>query len=191
MPISQSLAELGIAPEAARRMRPWLLALTMAVVDLRRAGYSEQQGVDRRFLQQAHGDTTPKPVVPLETPEDQLRAMADLPEKIQLLMLDDAADQLAGGNMMDEMLKAWRAGDSEALAALVFKPMRDRPELLPLYEAIFFKRNRKMASRLQELLGQTKSYFVVVGAGHLVGQGNVVESLRAQGFEVEQVHVLE
>jgi uncharacterized protein YbaP (TraB family) len=34
------------------------------------------------------------------------------------------------------------------------------------------------------LLAQGKDYFVVFGAGHMVGEGGLVEILRARGYRV-------
>jgi len=64
--------------------------------------------------------------------------------------------------------------------------MREQPEILPIYEKLFFSRNRNMADQIERLLKEKKRPFVVIGAGHLLGKDGVVEILRRKGYRVEQ-----
>jgi uncharacterized protein YbaP (TraB family) len=44
-----------------------------------------------------------------------------------------------------------------------------------------------MLTRLKLLADKPGRYFVVVGAGHLVGAGGIVDLLRAQGIVAQQL----
>jgi uncharacterized protein YbaP (TraB family) len=44
-----------------------------------------------------------------------------------------------------------------------------------------------MASRIEEFLRTKETYFIVVGAGHLVGNKGIIEILRGKGYQVEQL----
>jgi uncharacterized protein YbaP (TraB family) len=184
--VSSKAATIGLPAQALSRMRPWLTAITLTVLKMQSAGYSQDRGVDISFIERAKQEE--KPIVALETMEGQLRAMADLPEDVQILLLQQTLLQLEDDDFVQELFEAWAHGDAEGLAELLFEDLVEHPELEPAYEALFFRRNRHMATRLDELLKEGKPLFVVVGAGHLVGPGSVVELLREAGYGVTQVH---
>lgn len=82
--LNEAAARYGLPLEVLRLQRPWLAALTLAGMAINQSGFSEMHGVDRYFLELARGA---KPIVELETFEDQLSLLADLPATDQEWML--------------------------------------------------------------------------------------------------------
>ena len=75
-----------------------------------------------------------------------------------------------------------------AIEELMLKvPVKDVPEYKPLMEKMFDERNVKMAEAIEGFLKGNDSCFVVVGAGHLVGQKGIVKLLQDKQYQVEQV----
>jgi hypothetical protein len=72
------------------------------------------------------------------------------------------------------------------MAALVFQDPTD-PALRPVYEKLFYERNARMAEALEGMLAQPRTWFVVVGAGHVVGPEGLVALLEKQGHRVRQL----
>jgi hypothetical protein len=78
-------------------MRPWLAALTLSLMPLKNAGLDPEHGVDKQLKAQmiaAH-----KPVIGLETAEQQIRLLADMPRAMELGLLRSSmrdADQGIG-----------------------------------------------------------------------------------------------
>lgn len=179
-----ALERAGLPPQAAERMRPWMLSVMLAVTELQKAGYSEEGGIDRMLLQRARGK---KQVVELETMDEQLQSLAGLPDSLQDLMLREQLEQTGEAEKtFAQMTSAWERGDPEALARLVFDEARN-PDYRPYYEAIFYRRNRLMADRIAALVDAPGTHFVVVGAGHLVGDQGVPALLEKKGFKVRQL----
>jgi uncharacterized protein YbaP (TraB family) len=175
---------VGLPLAGLERMRPWVVAVTLSVMELQRAGYQAGLGVDRVFLDRARGA---KEILELETAEGQLRMLAGLPEPLQDAMLRDQlsrSEQFTQG--LERIIAAWKAGDAEAMAALVFRDEAD-PVLRPVYEKLFYERNVRMAQALGGMLAQPRTWFVVVGAGHVVGPEGVVALLEKQGHRVRQL----
>jgi uncharacterized protein YbaP (TraB family) len=175
---------VGLPLAGLERMRPWVVAVTLSVMELQRAGYQAGLGVDRVFLDRARGA---KEIIELETAEGQLRMLAGLPEPLQDTMLRDQlsrSEQLTQG--LEQIISAWKAGDAEGMAALVFRDEED-PSLRPVYEKLFYERNARMAQALGGMLAQPRTWFVVVGAGHVVGPQGVVALLEKQGHRVRQL----
>jgi hypothetical protein len=44
-----------------------------------------------------------------------------------------------------------------------------------------------MASKIEDFLKTKETYFVIVGAGHLVGEKGMVEILKKKGYQVDQM----
>jgi len=56
-----------------------------------------------------------------------------------------------------------------------------------IYEKLIYERNRNMVSKIEEFLRTKETYFVVVGAGHLVGKKGIIEMLKGKRYPVEQL----
>ncbi|HEX8701371.1 MAG TPA: TraB/GumN family protein [Myxococcaceae bacterium] len=175
---------VGLPLAGLERMRPWVVSVTLSVMELQRAGYQSGLGVDRVFLDRARGVMD---IVELESAEGQLRMLASLPEPLQDAMLRDQlsrSEQLTQG--LERITQAWKAGDAEGMEALVFRDQTD-PALGLVYEKLFDERNARMAEALGKMLAQRRTWFVVVGAGHVVGPRGLLALLEQQGHQVRQL----
>jgi len=92
--------------------------------------------------------------------------------------LDSAAAQLDRGTDM------WRRGEVDEMFAMLTRSMKDQPELV---ERLITARNRRWVPQIEELLRSGTPALVVVGLGHLVGTGSVVELLQERGYTVSRV----
>jgi uncharacterized protein len=167
---------------ALEPMRPWLAALTLAVLPIVKAGYDPAKGVDN--ILKAKAIAAHKPVHGLETAEQQMHFFADLPEARQVEMLRSVLDEVEGGKaQVADILAAWSEGDLPAIDKyLNADDVQNYPDL---YAVLIVNRNRawaeKITERLKSGLGVT---FVAVGAGHLVGRDSVQKALEARGISV-------
>jgi hypothetical protein len=171
--------------ERIQGSKPWFVSTLILALEFQAAGYDAALGVDRVFIDQADSK---KPIVGLETIASQLAMLDGLPLELQVLMLkaallrtDDFADHTRG------LLGAWASGDESDLERRIFQPLEEFPELSALYEAVFWRRNESMTARLVELAGDGRTRFVVLGAGHMVGDKGIPALLAAQGFVVERI----
>lgn len=175
------ITEAGIPEPIALQLRPWALPMMLTIVEARRAGSDTLHGVDLHFARRARGTKT---IVGIETPEQQLDFFAGMPEAEQVVGLEEflararpLADSIA------DMTTAWRAGDAATLERLFFDTIQE-PAQRAVYEAVFVKRNVTMVEAIERFLADEGTYFVVVGAGHLIGPDSVVEMLRRRGHRV-------
>ena len=123
----------------------------------------------------------------LETVVDQMGFFATLSQTQQLGFLMETLDELdTAGEFVNEIVAAWRRGDSAALDKQVNGQLRES-RVDGVYDALIVKRNRHMAERIQGLMQEGDGVFVVVGAGHLVGDDSVVYMLRQRGLDVWRV----
>jgi len=72
-------------------------------------------------------------------------------------------------------------------SALLADALPPDPSLAPVVQKLFDERNVKMLAKIEGYLNSNGSYFVIVGAGHLVGKRGLVELLKSKGYAVEQL----
>ena len=70
---------------------------------------------------------------------------------------------------------------------LITSSIRDYPQLKPLMTKLLDDRNTAMTAKIERFLQTPKTYFVAVGAGHLVGEQGILSQLRHKDFTVEQL----
>ena len=180
--LQQKLAQLKIPEEKVRQMKPWLCALTLTVTDLERLGFLAQYGLDEHFYARAKQDK--KKIIPLESADFQLslfysQSRHEQEEFLMQTLTDlQAADALSG-----EMESAWKNGDGEKLYSLIAKSFSGYPKQ---FKRLVLQRNKNWLPVLEKILKREQVTLVVVGAGHLVGPGSVVDLLRRKGYLVVQ-----
>ncbi len=183
--LQAELERLGVPVEAFARLKPWLAATRLAVLQLQHAGLEPRYGIDQQMLDQA-GAT--KPVVALESLDSQLAMLDSLPPAVQELMLVDALERAPAADLQaGYLVESWLQGDEEALVELLFGETQQRPEFEVLYEKVYFERNEAMSERLQELARDGRTRLAVLGIGHMVGPRGIPALLAAQGFQVERI----
>lgn len=179
------LAARQLSEATYDRMRPGAVAMFLAVQEVQRLGFDPRLGVDMHFLERARQDG--RRIEALETPAEQIDALlADDVLTDELLLRESLAQMDTLATMLDEMLKAWRCGDADAIDRLVTEQMLDDPRLVAFHDRILVQRNRRMVERIRARLQPGEVWFVVVGAAHLVGEAGLPDLMREQGFAVDQ-----
>jgi uncharacterized protein YbaP (TraB family) len=177
-------AKLPGGAQTLQPMRPWLAALTLTMAPLIQAGLDPNLGVDK--LLKARMQKDGKPVDGLETAEQQIRMLADLPEAMQLDFLRQSFKEVAEGPAkLRELIDAWRDGDTATIARIEDEDIRKESPLL--YQRLIVERNRAWAKLIAERLQQPGVSFIAVGAGHLAGPDSVQVQLSKLGVETSPV----
>jgi len=160
-------------------MQPWFLGLHFATAMLANSGFQAQLGVDSYFLRRAKD----KSVIELETFAQQMKAFSGLDARAQSdFLIQSLTEFNTGRDMVTELVNVWRRGDDDALRRLVLEPMMSASEGRAIYQALFQRRNLSMVDKLMGQVRVGESLFVVVGAGHLLGEEGLVSLLKAKGF---------
>ena len=180
--VTQFCSDNGMPAEFFARFKPWLAAVMASMLPMQASGMTPEMGIDQHFLNLARNRMR---VEQLETAEWQLRLMADIPEaKQEQYLAATLKNSSAGQQLVRELKAAWIAGDAGRLDALVSGNWQGASGL---QKRIFSDRNPHMADAAEQCLKNSERCFIVIGAGHLVGQEGVVQLLRKRGFKVEQL----
>ena len=181
--LNNFLTSRGLLMTSFESMKPGMLAAVLTVVELQRLGLAGK-GVDEFFSDKSRRDN--KSQLALETIDHQFRALATLGigrESFTIRHALGEAEKIAG--LMQDIKKAWRAGDNQALVNVSLTPWMNR--FPALYESLLVQRNNRWLPQLEALLATPAKEYVLVGALHLVGKDGLLRLLRQKGYKVEQL----
>lgn len=172
----------GIDPRALQTLRPWRAALTLSFAYARTQGLAMEHGVETELMRQARERNLR--LSHFESPEQQIRTLADLPSADETHFLVSTMQEIeAGADDSGDADRAWARGDTQALQALLGPQMHaSGPEV---YAALITRRNAAWADDIARRLEGRGRIFIAVGAAHLIGPDSVVALLRARGIAVE------
>jgi uncharacterized protein YbaP (TraB family) len=182
--LKKELDEYGIPVELVYRQKPWFVALTLTSLELLTLGFDPDYGIDRHFLAEAEGK---KKIVELESLDYQIDLLSSFSDVDQeLFLLYTLRDLHLMNKQGEELLEAWRTGDTKMMRSLVFRDGYGERPISGIYEKLLYERNRSMSSRIEGFLRTKETCFVVVGAAHLIGGKGILETLRNKGYAVKQ-----
>ncbi len=182
--VKKELDGLGFPIEVINRQRPWFLAFTLVSIEILKLGFDPNYGIDKYFLSKATG----KKIFELESFDYQIDLFSKLSDKDQeLFLLYMLKDIKVLEQELDKLIQAWTSGNTKSMESIITRSVSEDKRLSPIYEKILYERNRSMASKIEDYLRTKETYFVIVGAGHLVGNQGIIEILKGKGFFVEQL----
>ncbi len=178
------LAQYGVPAARLSPMKPWLAGVTLSMLPLAKAGLDAKAGADvsLRTSAAAQGDR----IEGFDTPEEQVRTLADLPEREQLAFLENVIDRAAGGvDLPNKIAAAWESGDVAAIDSILNAEIKVKTP--SLYRRLLVDRNRRYAERIKALLEGKEDQFVAVGIGHLVGADSIQAFLKRKGVKLRRI----
>lgn len=165
--------------QSIQAFAPWLQASQLNLLRYNSLGFITDYGVDMQLLGRAG-----KPVYQLETAESQFQLLASFDSQVQWSMVREAIN--ASDAELLSLVEAWRSGDETALDTLMQEQLGGEGDTLML-DKILWQRNKVMADGMMRLMNAeaaSEPLFVVVGAGHVVGDKSVVQLLKQKGATV-------
>ncbi|WP_026691146.1 TraB/GumN family protein [Alteribacter aurantiacus] len=186
--IALLLSPYGLLRSDLRDMKPWYVQEILLSVVSMTAGYEPGLGIDMHFLERAAEDE--KEIIGLETAEDQLDIQNIITLETQGEQLSHTLDQYdeLGDELLD-LMAMWRRGDQEALTELRYPDENEPEDYQDYIRALTDERDEAMADSIVRFLedGEHNTYFVVVGAIHLLGENSITDRLEQEGYTVNTV----
>ena len=181
--IAPAAASAGIPILTLDRMKTWLAAVTLSQSALEAQGLSSASGVEPALTARARAGS--KPVIGLETVDQQLRYFDTLPAADQTALLTATLDDLKDiKGETDRLVRLWQAGDVDTIARDFAREARASPTL---ERVLLVERNARWANWIGGVLKQPGRIFIAVGAGHFGGPNGLIAMLKARGLTVERV----
>jgi uncharacterized protein len=183
--IKKESGRLGLPLEMINRQKPWFLALVLESLELLKLGFDPNYGIDKYFLSKAEGK---KKILELESLDYQISLLSNLSDKDQeLFLLYTLRDLNILEQELGRLTQAWISGDTKSMESILTRGISEDKGLSSIFEKLIYERNKKMVSKIEDFLRTKEIYFVIVGAGHLVGDRGIIEILKGKGYIVEQL----
>ena len=193
-PLRQRIARLAeaecIPAQVMAPLSPEMQVATLAVLIARRDGIDPSYGIDAMLG--GFGRGSGKPVVSLETPEQQLRVLQMPNPKEALSFVESGVQDLESGRarpLVIRLTQVWADADLEALSSYAswcdcLNTEADRAQQVRLLDA----RNPPLANAIAAIHNAGKNVFAAVGSLHMIGPLGLPGLLAERGFSVERVH---
>jgi len=123
-----------------------------------------------------------KKLIPLETNQEQVNALVDLP-----IYDDNQWESLKKNRKSKALIDLYLEGNLSEIDAFMRLNLSQNPEV---YESLIIKRNHKMLRVLDSCLNKNQTLFTAVGAGHLYGADGMIQLLRNKGYKLKLVNAV-
>lgn len=181
---AQDAKALDIPFDMLAKTEPWFAAITIEQLVMMRLGFNPMYGIEMHMTMKATQDG--KSIEGLETIDEQLAFLDELSlDAQQDLLMQTLTEGKNIASVMDDMIRAWRAGDIAYLEDNMLDDMAKYPEL---FKTIVTDRNQRWIRAIEDLLDDDDDYLIVVGALHLVGDVGVPALLSRRGVKIRQVN---
>lgn len=180
--LGKKVSAIGLPVSQFDHFRPWFAALMLTVMELQKMQFDPSYGVDAYFFRKAKEDG--KQRIFLEPVEFQINLFAEMDPREQESFLRQTMEDLAViESTVSDMVKSWQTGDVGTLGSILNMSFNEHSDM---YDRLMVQRNKKWVSRIEDLLNRDGNVLVIVGAGHLVGDENLLQLLRKRGYKTEQ-----
>ncbi len=174
--------EVGVELSTFDQFAPWFAAEAVSQLQLTQLGFQPESGVEMYFMERARSDG--KGVAGLETVHDQISIFQNMPLDTQAAYLVSSLEQAHDlPREVDSMVDAWQRGDMQWFENQMQSEFGKDPRL---FQSVLGARNRKWVPKIEALLNDEQNYLVIVGTGHLVGSGSVIDLLKKDGIGATQ-----
>jgi len=177
------LAHQSIPTHLVVAQKPGMLIMTLTSMELMKLGMSPQFGIDLHFLSRAKGK---KQIIELETLEQQMELLLDMDDGD--IAMNQTLDEFPTfPELSNQLLSAWQSGDTSIMQTLLIdEPLQKYPESKQYFDKMFTDRNLTMTDKIRGYLDDNKTYFVIMGAGHLIGEEGIISLLKEKNLKVER-----
>lgn len=177
------LASAKVSKDALDYYDPWFANVVIGTIALTNSPLKRGQSVEAVLRDEAKRDG--KPLVSLETIDEQYAAFDKIPVAAQLKQLELTIDDPARVQESTERtVRCWKVGDLECIAEASRRGTGALPEVR---DALLVQRNLRWSAWIEERMRRPGRVFVAVGIEHFVGEGDLLGLLTRLGLNAARV----
>lgn len=183
--LSKLFEENNISKDTYFKLNPWSLYGLISNIEMDK-NLSPVLGVDRFFLEKSI--LLNIPIGELEEAKSQIDLLKNFPEEkyidlISDLSLNYSERKKTSNSILNSLIDSWTSGDIKNFT----NSIENNPKEFSDY--LIKSRNDKFANKISKILESkdSKSSFIVLGGGHLVGETSVISKLESKGYKVERI----
>ncbi len=154
--------------------KPWFLTQLIQNYDLQNAGYKFEYGIEYLLLLQANKHKIP--VMELQTPQQQLIPLNNIPQSQQIKGLERVLDTKKVLKTANEIQTAWQQQNEAELTQIFITEQQQFSYSTTL--------NDKVINLLKESSQSPKPYFIALGGLHILGDKGLLATLQQGEYHV-------
>lgn len=170
------------APDGQRRLKPFIAQTKQAMSQGDAMGMTVENGADAVLRRVAEG--AGKQVSGLESFEEQLRTLSNIPTAPPPASAAAAPAVPAAPVTINDLLGAWTRGDTGAFSTMLAGFEAKSPVA---YRMLIADRNARWGEWIVNRLDQPGTVFVAVGTGHLAGRHSLQSWLADRGIATNRI----
>jgi hypothetical protein len=185
--VESAAGAVGQNPQLLAAVRPWLAAQILKMAQESQAGLKGEYSAEQHLESVATAagieirSEFGSGELALPPGEGVFAAFSSWPRQAEIERLRSVLDDIeAGPASIQDQADAWISHDLRLGDQFVQRYRRDYPAL---YEHFVVARNRAWIERIQTMLDEPATVFILMGTGHLVGPDGVLALLDRTGIE--------
>ncbi|ERK29038.1 TraB/GumN family protein [Clostridium intestinale] len=182
--IEKIVSELGLKLDY-KQYKLWALQSVITNAIANKAELSAYNGIDYKFITKATVDK--KPVISLENVDIQLKAINAGGDELQSEVINNLPEIEEQQKALGEMYEAVINGDIPKIEKYTSTINSGSELSRESYNYMAVERNKNMISKIEGFISENKKYFIVVGAGHIVGEDGIIRALEDKGYAVTRL----
>jgi hypothetical protein len=180
------LVRYGLDSPALWRMKPWMLANTLVVLEANRLGFNPAYATEAALYEFAR--RCGKAVVEIEGVEKQLAIFDDANPELQIAYLEQAVKGIESGENEREvrrLVAAWEKRDTADIERVLSR-MRAAEGAAERFvvEQVIDARHPAMVEAIERFAASGKLHLVAVGSLHYFGPNGLLALLRGRGYTI-------
>lgn len=188
--LGATLSHYGVSIALFERFKPSLINQQLTLLALMSVGYDPELGLESYFRARARD----KAILELESFEFQLDLLLNAPLTTQVDITRDMLAQMPEFEKLTaQMVGAWLTGDDQAFAEVFARQQGESARVRAFNRALIEERNHTMTDTIVGYLNApvgtaTSTYFVLVGAAHLIGPEGIPSLLTKAGYAPRRIY---
>ena len=179
------LQSRGMTVNNFAKFTPTGVCLTLAVMEYQRLGMVKEYGVDFVFNNKAKQDQ--KQVIPLESVAEQIKFISEIGHGQENEIVFYTLKEINNlPKMISSLKEAWASGNIKQLEELALNDMRT--QFPHAFKSIIVDRNNAWMAKIDSMINNPKTEFILVGALHLAGKEGLIHLLKAKSYTVEHLN---
>ncbi|MEQ2525587.1 TraB/GumN family protein [Robertmurraya yapensis] len=156
----------------------------MLTATLSKLGHSLTYGIDYYFLDKAKHEN--KEIVEMEGAKFHVDLMQEFNKSYTEFLLKNLLPLQDSVSSYEKASQFVLEGDIESIIDATY-PKNDNNREQGYYEAFLFDRNDRMTELAKEYIASGDTYFIAVGAGHVIGERGIIHQLEQQGYKITRL----
>lgn len=184
--LQNEFEKLGLPETDFLQRRPWFVSISLLNMKMFQLGYKSDYGVDLYFLNQAK--LSEKPIKELETVDSQVQLLASMSDDMQQSLLSSSLERTENyDKILENTIKYWVTGNTQGFLEMYFNDIYSSKKYKGIVQKIVYDRNIAMSNKIDEFLKNKEKCFVIIGAGHLLGEKGIISLLKKKGYKIKQM----